>query len=188
MIIWLTGLSGSGKSTLAEGLAVLLRQEGIHPLMIDGDGLRDELSRDLGFSPEDRMENIRRAGAIALMASRSGIMSICSLISPLRKERAAVRSLACERGIPFLEVYVGTSLETCEKRDPKGLYKKARAGIIPQFTGIDSPYEPPESPELKIQTENLTVAESVACLKALVDRHLSGSIEDYPWQRQGFSP
>ena len=172
MIVWLTGLSGAGKSTLADGVAALLRQEGINPLMIDGDGLREELSSDLRFSPEDRMENIRRAGAIALMANRSNIMSICSLISPLRGERNVVRSLARERGVIFLEVYVGTSLQTCESRDPKGLYKKARAGMIPQFTGIDSPYEPPDNPELVIQTENLTVEDSVARLKSLIDRHL----------------
>ena len=104
MIVWLTGLSGAGKSTLAEGLSEQLRGEGITPLMIDGDGLREELCRDLGFSAEDRMENIRRAGAIALLAARSGVMSICSLISPLRSEREAIRSLCAARGIPFLEV------------------------------------------------------------------------------------
>jgi adenylylsulfate kinase-like enzyme len=104
MIVWLTGLSGAGKSTLAEGLSEQLRSEGVSPLMIDGDGLREELCRDLGFSAEDRMENIRRAGAIALLAARSGVMSICSLISPLRSEHQAIRSLCAERGVPFLEV------------------------------------------------------------------------------------
>ena len=161
MIIWLTGLSGSGKSTLAEGLASKLRKEGTNPLLIDGDGLREELCRDLGFSEEDRKENIRRAGAIALMAARSGITSICSLISPLRHERDAVRSMATSRDIQFLEFYVSTPLEVCESRDTKGLYKKARAGLILKFTGIDSPYEPPLNPELVILTAELTVEEAV---------------------------
>ncbi len=114
MIIWLTGLSGAGKSTLAQGLAKRFHEEGINPLLIDGDGLREELCRDLGFSAQDRRENIRRAGAIALMAERSGIVSICSLISPLRSERDAVRELCRKRGVLFFEVYVITALETCE--------------------------------------------------------------------------
>jgi adenylyl-sulfate kinase len=169
MIVWLTGLSGAGKSTLAEGLSEQLRSEGLHPLMIDGDGLREELCRDLGFSAEDRMENIRRAGAIALLAARSGVMSICSLISPLRSEREAIRSLCAKRGVPFLEVYVSTPLSTCEHRDPKGLYKKARAGMIPQFTGIDSPYEPPLNPEIEVPTQQFSVGEAVTLLKASLD-------------------
>jgi adenylyl-sulfate kinase len=125
MIIWLTGLSGSGKSTLAEGLITHLQSTGINPLLIDGDLLRQELCRDLGFNAADRRENIRRAGAIALLAARSGIISVCSLISPLRYERDAQRALARENRIAFLEVYVNTPLEICERRDPKGLYKKA---------------------------------------------------------------
>lgn len=164
MIIWLTGLSGAGKSTLAGGLAVKLKEEGIHPLMIDGDGLREELCRDLGFSAEDRMENIRRAGAIALLAARSGITSICSLISPLRSERNTIRGLCRARDVKFIEVYVSTPLATCEGRDPKGLYKKARAGMISKFTGIDSPYEPPLHPELVIPTHELSLEEAFACL------------------------
>lgn len=168
MIIWLTGLSGAGKSTLADGLSRKLRQEGVHPLMIDGDALREELCRDLGFSSLDRMENIRRAGAIALIAARSGISSICSLISPLRSERDAVRTLCKKSGVSFFEVHVSTPLETCEQRDPKGLYKKARAGLIPQFTGIDSPYEPPYAPEFVIETHLQAVEESVSHLHAAV--------------------
>jgi len=165
MIIWMTGLSGAGKSTLAQALAESMKAEGISPLMIDGDGLREELCRDLGFSDADRMENIRRAGAIALMASRSGITSICALISPLRRERDALRLLCDQRGIRFLEVHISTSLEICEQRDPKGLYKKARGGLIPKFTGIDSPYEAPLNPELMIPTESLSVEEAVESLK-----------------------
>lgn len=161
MIIWLTGLSGSGKSTLALGLAERLRSLGRDPLMVDGDGLREELCRDLGFSPEDRSENIRRAGAIALMAARSGITSICSLISPLRKERDSIRDLCAARGVHFLEVYVSTPLDVCESRDPKGLYKRARSGQIPQFTGIDSPYEPPLRPEINVPTQSMSVEMAV---------------------------
>jgi adenylyl-sulfate kinase len=174
MIIWLTGLSGAGKSTLAEGLAQILRGEGVNPLLVDGDGLREELCRDLGFSAQDRMENIRRAGAIALLGHRSGIVSICSLISPLRSERDAVRALCQERGALFLEVFVSTPLQTCEERDPKGLYKKARAGLIPQFTGIDSPYEPPINPEVVIPTERMSIEEALVLLKAKVDEYRHG--------------
>jgi len=168
MIIWLTGLSGAGKSTIAEGVAARLRSEGSNPLLIDGDGLREELCRDLGFSDEDRAENIRRAGAIALVAARSGITSICALISPLRRERDVVRTMAESRGIRFLEIYVSTSLATCEARDVKGLYKKARAGLIPRFTGIDSPYEPPLNPELVIPTEQLGIDEAVELLHRII--------------------
>jgi adenylylsulfate kinase len=164
MIIWLTGLSGSGKSTLAQGLADRFRDEGCEPLMIDGDGLREELCRDLGFSPQDRSENIRRAGAIALLAARSGLTSICSLISPLRKERESIRSLCSERGFLFIEVHVSTPLEVCELRDPKGLYRKARSGQIPQFTGIDSPYEPPVNPEITVPTEKMAINEATEFL------------------------
>jgi adenylyl-sulfate kinase len=168
MIIWLTGLSGAGKSTIAEGLAAKLRESGLVPLMIDGDALREELSRDLGFSPEDRMENIRRAGAIAMIGARSGVLSICSLISPLRKERDAVRALCDKSSVSFLEIYVSTPLETCEQRDPKGLYRKARAGLIPQFTGIDSPYEPPMTPDLVLPTDRQDLEESLRQLLDLV--------------------
>ncbi len=171
MIIWITGLSGSGKSTIAQGIAGHYRQTaGITPLMIDGDGLREELCKELGFSASDRSENIRRAAAIAMIAARSGITSICSLISPLRCEREAIRIKCREAGIPFFEIYVSTPLETCETRDPKGLYKKARAGIIPQFTGLDSPYEPPLSPELEIASQHHSVEESIRLATSEVER------------------
>lgn len=142
-------------------MAERIREDGIRPMLIDGDGLREELCRDLGFSDEDRAENIRRAGAIALIAARSGITSICSLISPLRKERDGVRAMAESRGIRFVEVYVSTPLAVCESRDPKGLYKKAQAGLIPKFTGINSPYEPPLKPDVVIPTEQFTIEEAV---------------------------
>lgn len=173
MIIWLTGLSGSGKSTLAEGLSRFLRNRGIAPLIIDGDQLREELSLDLGFSHKDRKENIRRAGAIAQMACRSGIVSICSLISPIRSERDEVRTRSERNGNVFFEIYVSAPLAICEERDSKGLYRKARAGLIPHFTGIDSVYEPPVSPELVIDTGSLSIDDATQLLNSAVDRLLS---------------
>lgn len=175
MIIWLTGLSGAGKSTLAEGLSKALCARSILPMMIDGDGLREELSRELGFSDEDRRENIRRAGAIARMAARSGIVSICSLISPIRSERDEVRMLCEGKGYCFFEVHLSTPLSVCEARDPKGLYRKARAGLIPSFTGIDSVYEPPMKPELVLETGSLSVEEALELLNGEVLRRLAQS-------------
>ena len=165
MIIWFTGLSGAGKSTLAEALVGRLLSRGMQPLLIDGDALREELCKDLDFSQESRSENIRRAGAIALIAARSGITSICALISPLQRERDLVRTMAESKGIRFVEVYVSTPLSVCEDRDTKGLYKKARAGTIPQFTGIDSPYEPPLHPEVELPTERFSVEECLALIE-----------------------
>ena len=173
MIIWLTGLSGSGKSTLAEGLSRFLRNRGIAPLIIDGDQLREELSLDLGFSHKDRKENIRRAGAIAQMACRSGIVSICSLISPIRSERDEVRTRSERNGNVFFEIYVSAPLAICEERDSKGLYRKARAGLIPHFRGIDSVYEPPVCPELVIDTGSLSIDDATQLLNSAVDRLLS---------------
>ena len=172
MIVWLTGLSGAGKSTLSEGLAAALISQNMIPLIIDGDRLREELCRDLGFSDDDRKENIRRASALAIMAAHSGIISICSLISPLRSDRDDVKNKCKNLGITFLEIYISTSLSVCEKRDPKGLYRKAREGLITQFTGIDSTYEPPINPDLIIQTEGSTIDDSIKLLKDLVERFL----------------
>jgi adenylyl-sulfate kinase len=175
MIIWLTGLSGAGKSTIAEGLEKSLISRDIIPFMIDGDRLRGELCRDLGFSDSDRKENIRRACAVALMAAQLGMVSICSLISPFRADRDAVRNKCKEHEITFLEVYINAPISVCEERDPKILYQKARAGLIADFTGIDSSYEPPINPELIIPTERLAVAESIDLLKNLVDQFLPAS-------------
>lgn len=140
--------------------------------MIDGDRLRTDLCKDLGFSEEDRAENVRRAASVALLAADSGIPSICSLISPLRKDRDRLRATCLERRIPFLEVHVAAPLEVCENRDPKGLYRKARAGLIPRFTGIASPYEPPLAPDLFIPTGDLTPEESIRLLEDAVARLL----------------
>ena len=150
-VIWLTGLSGSGKSTLANALEQRLLQRGYHSYLLDGDNIRHGLNRDLGFSKDDRIENIRRVGEVAALFADAGLIVITAFISPFRADRALARALALEG--EFIEVYVHASLQTCERRDPKGLYVKARAGVIQDFTGIDSPYEAPEEPELTLDTE-----------------------------------
>ena len=157
-VIWLTGLSGSGKSTLAVELENALFNAGYHAYVLDGDNIRHGLNANLGFSPEDRAENIRRIGEVAALFSRSGTIAITAFISPYRSDRDRARESA---GGNFHEVYVKADVETCEKRDPKGLYKKARAGEIKEFTGISAPYEAPESPELVIDTTNTSVDASV---------------------------
>ena len=154
-VIWLTGLSGSGKSTLANALEQRLFQRGYHSYLLDGDNVRHGLNQDLGFSNADRVENIRRIGEVAALFVDAGLIVITAFISPFRADRTMVRALVPEG--EFIEVYVHASLEACERRDPKGLYAKARAGVIKDFTGIDSPYEPPERPELVIDTERDSV-------------------------------
>ena len=154
-VIWLTGLSGSGKSTLANALEQRLIQRGYHSYLLDGDNIRHGLNQDLGFSKEERVENIRRIGEVAALFADAGLIVITAFISPFRADRALVRALVPEG--EFFEVYVRASLEACERRDPKGLYAKARAGVIRDFTGIDSPYEPPERPELVLDTERDSV-------------------------------
>jgi bifunctional enzyme CysN/CysC len=163
-VIWLTGLSGSGKSTLAVALESLLFRRGIASMILDGDNLRHGLCADLGFSLEDRAENIRRAGEAAKLMAESGLVVISSLISPLRKERQAVRSACQASGVNFSEIFINAPLGECEKRDPRGLYRKARAGEIKGFTGIDSPYEEPERPDLVLRTDREKVDISVAHL------------------------
>ena len=158
-VIWLTGLSGSGKSTLANALEQRLYQYGYHSYLLDGDNVRHGLNRDLGFSKDDRIENIRRIGEVAALFADAGLIVVTAFISPFRDDRAMVRALLPDG--EFIEVYVHASLEICEQRDPKGLYAKARAGVIKDFTGIDSPYEAPERPELTIDTERDSVDECV---------------------------
>ena len=149
-VIWFTGLSGAGKSTLANALERALFERGHHCYLLDGDNVRQGLNGDLGFTDEDRVENIRRIGEAAKLFVDAGLIVMTAFISPFRAERKLARDIV-EAG-EFIEVHLSTSLEVCEERDPKGLYKKARAGKIPHFTGIDSAYEAPEKPELKIDT------------------------------------
>ncbi len=152
--LWFTGLSGSGKSTIAHEVENILYERGVHTYVLDGDNIRHGLNRDLGFSPEDRTENIRRIGEVAKLFVDAGLVVMTAFISPYRKDRDQVREIMNPG--EFVEIYVEADLETCEERDPKGLYKKARAGEIKEFTGISAPYEPPENPELVVNTTEET--------------------------------
>ncbi|MEY4385110.1 MAG: hypothetical protein RLY20_393 [Verrucomicrobiota bacterium] len=163
-VVWLTGLSASGKSTLAVELERELFQRGVQTCILDGDNVRHGLCKDLGFSPEDRQENIRRIGEVAALFAKAGLVCITAFISPYRSDRALARSVAPPG--KFFEVFVNAPIEVCEKRDPKGLYKKARGGQLKEFTGISAPYEPPEKPELEIRTDQLTVPQCVAAIAA----------------------
>ena len=158
VVLWFTGLSGSGKSTIANEVAHKLHQMNKLTYVLDGDNIRHGLNKDLGFSPEERNENIRRISEVANLFADAGIITLTAFISPYKKYRNFCRELAGKNR--FIEVYAKASLETCEKRDPKGMYKKAREGIIKDFTGIDAPYEEPENPEIIIDTDKETIDES----------------------------
>jgi len=159
MCLWMTGLSGAGKSTLANAVEQELNRKGKHTYILDGDNLRHGLNSDLGFTEADRNENVRRAAEAALLMVDAGLIVIVGLISPFKKERDWARSVF--KPNQFKEIYISTSLKECEHRDTKGLYEKARRGEVKDFTGIDSPYEAPENPDIIIDTENRTVDESV---------------------------
>jgi adenylylsulfate kinase len=163
-LLWFTGLSGSGKSTLAHALEERLHQRGCRTYVFDGDNVRHGLCRDLGFDIKDRTENIRRIGEMSKLFVDAGTIALTAFISPIRKDRENVRQLF-QPG-DFIEVYIKASIDTCEARDVKGLYKRARAGEIPNFTGISSPYEPPDNPEIVIDTENREIDE---CVDSLVE-------------------
>lgn len=170
-LLWFTGLSGSGKSTIANAVDVALHQRGYHTFLLDGDNVRHGLNRDLGFSDDDRVENIRRIGEVSKLFADAGLIVLSAFISPFASDRRMVRNL-----LPageFIEVFMDTPIETCEDRDPKGLYEKARAGQIKDFTGIDSPYEVPEHPEVVLDTSSQTVNECVEqILEYLLERKL----------------
>ena len=169
--LWLTGLSGSGKSTVAVELERMLLSRGKHAYRLDGDNIRMGLNKNLGFSAEDRAENIRRIGEVTKLFADSGMISISSFISPYKVDRDQVRAIHAEAEIPFFVIYVACPLEEAEKRDPKGLYKKARAGEIKGFTGIDDPYDEPEKAELVLQTHEQTVQESAEALLKLLEEN-----------------
>jgi adenylylsulfate kinase len=158
--IWFTGLPSAGKSTLAFTVEHVLIQRGQLAYCLDGDNIRHGLNKNLGFSQEDREENIRRIGEVAKLFADAGVVTMTSFISPYRADRDRARKLHDEAGIRFFEVYVNTPIEVCEQRDPKGLYKKARAGELKQFTGVDDPYEAPLHPELTIDAEKSTPQEA----------------------------
>jgi adenylylsulfate kinase len=162
--LWFTGLSGSGKSTIAFTLEHALVQAGRLAYVLDGDNIRHGLNKNLGFSAADREENIRRIGEVAKLFADAGLITMTSFISPYRKDRDLVRTLHDAGGLPFLEVHVATPIETCEQRDPKGLYKKARAGELRNFTGVDDPYEVPLKPEVTLDATGTSPQEAAALL------------------------
>ncbi len=171
VILWFTGLSGAGKSTVAGALENKLAEKGYHTYLLDGDNVRHGLCSDLGFSEQDRRENIRRIGELAKLMADAGLIVLSAFISPHRAERQLVREMVPEG--EFLEVYVNTSLEVCEQRDPKGLYKKARAGEIRNFTGIDSDYEAPINPEIDLLAGEKAIYELVEdCIQILKQRNI----------------
>ena len=169
--LWFTGLSGSGKSTIAVALEEALFERGHLSYRLDGDSIRLGINKNLGFSAEDRTENIRRIGEIAKLFVDSSVIALTSFISPYREDRDRVRALHEEAGMPFIEVFVDCALAEAEKRDPKGLYKKARAGEIKNFTGIDDPYEAPENAEIHLHTDQMSLQEEVDLLLEYLTQH-----------------
>ena len=163
-VVWLTGLSGAGKSTIAQALERELFQRAMHPYVLDGDNIRHGLNSNLGFAPQDRVENIRRVSEVAKLMADAGNVVITAFISPYRLDRQRARAIALEGNAEFIEVFVDAPLQVCEERDPKNLYKKARAGEIREFTGIDAPYEAPADPEIVVHTDRQSVTESVATI------------------------
>jgi adenylylsulfate kinase len=165
--LWMTGLPASGKSTLAVALEKALWERGVHAYVLDGDNIRHGLNKDLGFSPADRNENIRRIGEVAKLFTTAGVINVTAFISPYRADRDQVRRIMSDG--EFVEVYVECALSECERRDPKGHYKKARAGEIAEFTGISAPYEPPLHPEIVVRTDRETEAESLTILLSYLE-------------------
>lgn len=170
-LIWFTGLSGSGKSTLAVQLEAQLHAKGFKTYLLDGDNIRTGLNKDLTFSDEDRAENIRRIGEVAKLFLDSGIVVLSAFISPFKSEREKVREIVGNEN--YVEIFVNTPIEICEQRDVKGLYKRARAGEVKNFTGIDSPYEAPENPDITIATNQMSVDDAVALLVKLVESKIT---------------
>lgn len=169
-LIWFTGLSGSGKSTIANGVEKALYQKTIHTYLLDGDNLRKGLNKDLGFSPEDRSENIRRISEIASLFVDAGVVVLAAFVSPYKNDREMIRNTVKDDN--FVEIFVDTPLEECEKRDVKGLYAKARTGEIKNFTGISAPYERPEAPDLRLDTTLESIEESVEKVIGIISKRL----------------
>ncbi len=169
--IWLTGLSGSGKSTVAFTAEHALIEQGHFAYVLDGDNVRHGLNKNLGFSPEDRNENIRRIGEVAKLFADAGVLTFTSFISPYRADRDQVRDIHEQAGLTFIEIFVNAPLEVCEQRDPKGLYKKARAGEIPEFTGISAPYEEPLKAEIVLDVANHSPQECAAQIIDYLTQH-----------------
>ena len=173
-VLWFTGLSGSGKSTLARAVEKVLFERGCRTYVLDGDNVRHGLNKNLGFSPEDREENIRRIGEVAKLFADAGVIAMTAFISPYRADRDKARALSAGR---FIEIYVKCDLDVCETRDTKGLYKKARAGEIKEFTGISAPYEAPQNPELVVDTSHQPLEDSVKTVLAHLEQSGLLSVE-----------
>ncbi|WP_203296300.1 adenylyl-sulfate kinase [Luteirhabdus pelagi] len=171
MLLWFTGLSGSGKSTIANALEQTLQKKGIHTYTLDGDNVRKGLNSDLTFSPEDRSENIRRIAEVSNLMVDAGLVVLSAFVSPYKKDREKVKKTV--KDVNFVEIFVDTPLEECERRDVKGLYAKARKGLIKDFTGVNAPYEPPLNPDVRIDTSETSVEESVAMIWRHIETKLS---------------
>lgn len=169
-VLWFTGLSGSGKSTIAQQLEQMLFAEGYFPQVLDGDNIRSGINVNLGFSEEDRQENIRRIAEVSKLYLQSGLITIVSFISPTAAMRDLAKSIVGEAD--FLEIFINTPLEVCEQRDVKGLYAKARQGLIKGFTGIDSPYDPPTNPDLEVRTAEMSIAEAAQKVFTFVEAQI----------------
>jgi adenylylsulfate kinase len=172
-LIWFTGLSGSGKSTIANLVEKALFQKGIKTYTLDGDNIRNGINKDLSFAPEDRTENIRRIAEVSNLMIDAGLVVLAAFVSPYKKDRENIRTIV--KDVNFVEVYINTSVEECERRDVKGLYKKARAGEIKNMTGISAPYEAPEQPDIEIKTEEESIEDSVDRIVDLITSKLSRS-------------
>ncbi|MGA9701382.1 adenylyl-sulfate kinase [Pseudomonas sp.] len=180
--VWFTGLSGSGKSTVANALDQLLNRMGCHTYVLDGDNLRQGLNKDLGFSAHDRVENIRRVGEVSKLFTDAGLIVLCAFISPYSKDREFVKNILNHN--EYVEIYLSTPIEECERRDPKGLYKKARAGSLPDFTGVHSPYEVPTQANLEIDTSGKAPGEIAdAILSYLVSSGIVTPALSMGWQQ-----
>lgn len=173
-LLWFTGLSGSGKSTIANAVEVELHKKGISTYTLDGDNIRQSINKDLGFSPKDRTENIRRIAEIAQLMVDAGVVTLAAFVSPYIADRAAIKAIVGETR--FIEIYINTSLEECERRDVKGLYKKARAGEIENMTGISAPYEAPVNPDLEIITDHQSVETSVKKILEYIHQKLNHTL------------
>ena len=169
-LVWFTGLSGSGKSTLANALEVKLHKAGIKTYSLDGDNIRKGINRDLTFSPEDRTENIRRIAEIANLFVDAGVVVLGAFVSPYKKDRENIENIVGNDS--FVEIFINTSLEECERRDVKGLYEKARKGEIKNFTGINAPYEAPDNPDIEVITDNLTIEQSIDIIMKEINQKL----------------
>lgn len=170
-LLWFTGLSGSGKSTIANALENTLYQKGIHTYTLDGDNVREGLNNNLSFSPEDRTENIRRIAEVANLMVDAGLVVLASFVSPYEQDRENIKKIVGANR--YIEIFVNTSIEECERRDVKGLYAKARSGEIDNFTGINAPYEAPESANIEIDTQNITIEEAVSIILNYIEEKLS---------------